>query len=136
MRNILIVLFVLGVVGCKTAQERTNETPVIVVDGTEVQQFENLMFCGDAKGYVASLALIGEHLSKVWNETGDKDSSKECSVNLKVDDAGYILNHSFKSCQDKTRAEETLRNASPIPVSENKCFHNAASKIGFELKKS
>ncbi|MGX5200365.1 hypothetical protein [Aliikangiella sp. IMCC44632] len=136
MRNILIALFILGIVGCKTTQERASSTPVIIADGTEVKQFENLMFCGDAKGYVASLAKVGEHLSQAWNESGDKDSSKKCSVNLKVDDLGMIKAYKLSECEDKVRAESALKIASPIPVSPNQCFHNAASKIGFELKKT
>jgi hypothetical protein len=133
MRNLLIALFIVGAVGCKTTQERTSSTPVIIADGTEVKQFENLMFCGDAKGYVGSLAIVGEHLSQAWNESGDRDSSKSCSVKISVDESGNIKNHKLKDCQDTERAKSALKAASPIPVSPNKCFHNGANKVGFEL---
>ena len=57
------------------ASNLNTSAPVIVADGTEVEQFEDLFFCGDADRFSIALGTIGQELGAAWDKKFGKSSN-------------------------------------------------------------
>ena len=129
MRFIFIVIAVL-LSACTTGQ---HDVPVIVADGTEMEQFERLVFCGDSEGFTKALGDVGARLGSAWDKIEGKDSSHECTVRINIDSVGNITGHEVVTCDKPTSIAQVLETASPVPVPNNQCMFESIKGVNFSL---
>ncbi|ACA88030.1 hypothetical protein [Shewanella woodyi] len=125
-----VLILVVLLVACSGNQR---QTPVIVADGTEAEQFEKLFFCGDLEGFTKALADVGSKLGDGWEQVEGDDSPHECTVRINIDEAGNIVAHEIVTCDKPSAIPEVLAEASPVPVPENKCMLESINGVKFGL---
>ncbi|GAB2449855.1 hypothetical protein GCM10026915_38970 [Simiduia litorea] len=124
------MLSVVFLTSCAATQ---NKTPVIVADGTEVKQFENLVFCGNAEEFTKVLGAVGSKLGEAWDQVEGKESNDECTVRIKVDESGNIKGHEVVTCDKPSAIPAVLAAASPIPVPKNQCLFKNVNSVKYGL---
>jgi hypothetical protein len=120
-----------AVSACAINQNR--RPPVIVADGTEVQQFENIAMCGDTEKFVSALAPVGKHLGRKWDEVLGEDNTQECSIRLSVDKSGHIKGRELVRCEDAASLDRVLAAADPVPVPTDLCLLDRLNGITISL---
>lgn len=113
--------------------ENQTKTPVIVADGTEVEQFEKLFFCGDSEGFTKALGDVGSKLGDAWDKVEGEESPHECTVRINVDQSGNIIGHEVVTCEKPSAIPAVLSAASPVPVPDNKCMFKSINGVKFGL---
>jgi len=108
-------------------------TPIIVADGTEVQQFENIAMCGDMEKFVSALAPVGKHLGRKWDEVLGEDNTQECSVRLSLDKNGHIKGRELVRCDDSASLDRVLAAADPVPAPTDPCLLDRLNGITINL---
>jgi hypothetical protein len=137
MKLTIWLIMLLSITSCSTSlQKEKPKSNVIVADGTEVKQFENLMFCGNMEAFVQASGAVSSKLTSAWEETVGSESKDECSIEIEVDREGNIINHKVVSCTNPEVLPAVLKKASPVPVSNNKCLFESINHIEFGLGNS
>jgi hypothetical protein len=127
-------LMLLGTVGLSAcASNPRSSPPVIVADGTEMKQFENLVMCGDMPTFVAALGGVGKHLGRVWDEVLGTDDTQQCSIRLRVDQSGHISGREVLSCDDVAALDRVLAAADPIPAPKDQCLLARLNNVTIDL---
>ncbi len=130
MKHLFIIATTIFITACANTP---NKTPVIVADGTEVKQFENLMFCGNAEAFRKSLGAVGSKLSDAWDQVEGKDSVAECTIRINIDKNGKIISHHVVKCENPSAIPAVLAAASPVPVPQDQCLFNNINSVTYVL---
>lgn len=128
----VFVVAALVLSACNSATPK-KESNVIVADGTEVQQFEAMFFCGDKEGFLVALGDVGSHLGKSWKAVMGDNSQAECTVRINVNKTGEILEHEIVTCEDSSKLKEVIKAASPVPVPNNECLLHKINGVKYTL---
>jgi hypothetical protein len=107
--------------------------PVIIADGTEVQQFANIAMCGDIEKFVSALAPVGKHLGRKWDEVLGEDNREECSIRLSVDESGHIRSRELVRCENSAALDRVLAAADPVPVPADPCLLDRLNGVTISL---
>lgn len=134
MKLIFSLIIAFTIAGCganvKKPQQKSN---VIVADGTEVKQFENLMFCGNLEAFASATGAVSSKLSAAWEEVAAPDAVDECTIRIKVDRSGNIVNHAVVECNNPEILPKVLEKATPVPVPKNECLFESINQISYGL---
>lgn len=132
MRIILTLLLGVMLSGCNPTQ--TKQSPAIIVaDGTEVQQFEQVMFCGDTEAFVKASNLVHEPLKNAWDNFLGEENREFCSIKISLNEAGDIVDYSLIECENPDIIPEVIRHASPVPAPESKCLFDRIQDIKYTI---
>jgi hypothetical protein len=115
------------------ASNPKSPSPVIIADGTEVQQFANIAMCGDMEKFVSALAPVGKHLGRKWDEVLGEDNNQECSIRLSVDKSGHIKGRELVRCEDSAALDKVLAAADPVPVPTDPCLLDRLNGVTISL---
>ncbi|UTA47579.1 hypothetical protein L1F30_15665 [Simiduia sp. 21SJ11W-1] len=126
----LVAVLVLSACNATTPKKENN---IIVADGTEIQQFEAMFFCSDKEGFMVALGDVGTHLGKSWDAIMGDNNQTECTVRIKVNKAGDILEHEIVTCEDPTKLIDVIKVASPVPVPTNECLLQKVNEVNYTL---
>jgi hypothetical protein len=116
---------------CANNPKRT--PPIVVADGTEVQQFTNIAMCGDMEKFVSALAPVGKYLGRKWDEVLGEDNTQECSVRLSIDKSGHIKGRELIRCEDSDSLDRVLAAADPVPAPADPCLLDRLNDITINL---
>ena len=133
MIQMLVVTLTCAMALSACASNPKRATPVIVADGTEVQQFANLAMCGDMEIFVSALAPVGKHLGRKWDEVLGENNTQECSVRLSVVKSGHIKSRELVKCDDADSLDRVLAAADPVPVPTDPCLLDRLNGITINL---
>ena len=132
--RLTITALLLAVISACTSNPSAQKKPaVIYADGTELKQFENLMFCGDGKKYMAYISAASGKVTTAWENAGGLESKEKCTVQIAIDANGNIVDHHPTDCENLKRLVEALKLASPVPAPENTCLQNELRGVSIQL---
>jgi len=134
MKLIFSVIIAFTIAGCGTNVQKIQQKPnVIVADGTELKQFENLMSCGNLEAFSSATGAVSSKLSAAWKEIADQNAVDECTIRIKVDRSGNIVNHTVVACKNPEILPKVLEKATPVPVPKNECLFESINQISYGL---
>ena len=131
MKKLFTILSLAFLASC--ASPPVSETPTIVADGTEVSQFENLFFCGDSERFAKVMGQVGTELGSAWDQVEGESSVEKCTVRIKTDSSGNIVNHEIVECDKPQVISKVLMVASPVTLPNDRCLLNKVNGIKFVL---
>lgn len=129
----LVVTLACAVTLSACAGNPTRSPPVVVADGTEVQQLVNIAMCGDMEKFVSALAPVGKHLGRKWDEVLGEENTQECSVRLSIDKSGHILGRELIRCDDSASLDRVLAAADPVPAPTDPCLLDRLNGVTIDL---
>lgn len=132
MKYFIVILLMVVLSGCNTTTP-TKKNNVIIADGTEAKQFEDMVFCGDAKKFTTVVGGVGTHLTKAWDSVLGEDNKQECTIRIKADSKGLIYSHSVVTCENEAALPSVLEAASPVLVPDGECFQDGMNRIKYAL---
>jgi hypothetical protein len=115
------------------ASNPKSSAPVIVADGTEMRQLENMAMCGDMERFVSALGAVGKHLGRKWDEVLGEDNAQQCSIRLSVDRDGRIKGRELVKCDDPASLDRVLAAADPVPAPTEPCLLDRLNNITINL---
>ncbi|WP_444922798.1 hypothetical protein ACJJH9_11280 [Microbulbifer sp. DLAB2-AF] len=130
MKNLIFLVSICLLSACSNAKR---STPVIIADGTEATQFENLVFCGNANRFAKVMGDVGSKLGDAWDQVAGSESQDECTVRIKTDKKGNILSHEVVTCENPGVLPDVMAAASPVPVPENDCLLRNINSIKYGI---
>ena len=132
MKKLFTILSLTFLASC--ASPPVSQTPTIVADGTEVSQFENLFFCGDLELFTKVVGQVSTELGSAWNQVEGESSEGKCTIRIKTDSSGNIVNHEIVECHKPQIISKVLMVASPVTLPNDSCLVNKVNGIKFVLK--
>jgi hypothetical protein len=127
------IILAVMLAGCASSPQPKN---VIVADGTEARQFENLVMCGNAQAFMMALGDVGKHLGKAWDDVLGADNQQQCEIRIRVDQSGHILEREVVSCDDADSLTSVLKGADPVPVPSDACLLASINGSSYQLNSS
>jgi hypothetical protein len=128
----LLTAFVLVLTGCN-ATTPTRSNNVIVADGTEIEQFEAMVFCSDKEGFMVALGNVSSKLTNAWDEVLGKENKQKCTIRISIDKQGNILGHSVVTCENEPALKAVLKKATPVPVPQSECLQGRISGVKYQI---
>jgi hypothetical protein len=136
MKLVFSIIIALTISGCGANVQKTQQkSNVIVADGTEIKQLENLMFCGNLQAFSSATGAVSSKLSTAWKEIAGQNSEDECTIRIKVDHSGNIVNHTVVACKNSDILPKVLEKATPVPVPvpKNACLFESINQVSYGL---
>lgn len=131
MKNIFTILLLTLLVSCSSVPP--TKKPPNTGDNSKVSKFEKQLFCGTSKRYATIMGKVGSELKRAWKKSEGKLSADKCTVRIKTDRLGNIVNHEIFECDKPEVVSKILEIASPINLPKDQCLSKKVNEIKFVI---